>query len=106
MREPLDWEKSVEEVIAVMAEGDPEALHVLTEIISKNAVGPQLLLDMDDMNIRGRQITVGVKEACLGSIKRFCNMIHYRTPWLVEEINRHVHSHKAVTYGGSETEHR
>jgi len=101
MREPLDWEKETEEVLVLMSEGNPRALHVLTEIVSKNAVGAQIILDMDDMNIRGIQIEVGVK-ACLGSIKRFVNMVYHRTPWLVHEINKEVHHHKAVEQGASD----
>lgn len=84
-----------------MAEAESHALFVLTEIITKNKVGPQLLLDMDDMNIRGKQIVVGVEEICHGSIKRFAQMVYNRSPWLVTELNKEIHNHRAVTDGGS-----
>jgi len=102
VRQKLDWEQETEEVLNLMAEGDPHALHILTEILTKNQQGPQIILDMDDMNIRGKQITVGVKEVCHGNIKDFVQMVYHRRPWLVDEINKEIHDHRAVTEGGSD----
>ena len=102
MRQKLDWEQETEEVISLMAEGDATALHVLTEILTKNQQGPMVILDMDDMNIRGRQISVGVKDVCKGDIKAFVQMVYHRRPWLVDEINKEVHDHRAVEQGASD----
>lgn len=101
MRPDITLEQETEEVLAHMAEGEPEALYILNEIITKNKLGPQIILDMDDMNIRGKQIVVGVNTCCLGSIKRFVQMVYNRSPWLVMDINKEVHTHRAVTDGGS-----
>ena len=102
MRQAIDLDMEVEEVLAIMSEGDPQALYILTEILQKNQQGPQIILDLDDMNIRGRQITVGCQQVCLKSIKRFVQMVYNRSPWLVDEINKEVWTNRAVTDGASE----
>lgn len=99
-RAPLDLEMEIEELLSIMAEKDAMALHVLNEIITKNSQGPHIVLDMDDMNIRGEQITIGVK-ACGGKIRDFVNLIYRRSQWLVDEINKECHSHRACQRGAS-----
>jgi hypothetical protein len=99
-RPPLDLEMEIEEILAIMAEKNSRALHVLIEILTKNAQGPHILLDMDDMNIRGDQIEIGVA-ACQGKIKPFVNMVYQRSQWLVDEINKECHKHRACQQGAS-----
>lgn len=101
MRPRIKWEMEVEEVLNVMAEGDPLALQALTEILTKNQQGPQIILDMDDMNIRGAQIVTGVQDVCKGDLKMFVRMVFNRNPILVDEINKEHSKHKAVTHGAS-----
>lgn len=106
MRAPIKEELPVEEVIALMAEGESEAVFVITEILTKNQQGPQILLDMDDMNIRGKQIVVGVRDICHGKIKLFCRLVYHRSPWLVNELNKEIHTNKAVESGASFSDDR
>lgn len=99
-RHTLNENMSPEEAVEEMVEGNTPALQVLTEIINKH-VGPHtVLLDLDDMNIRGEQIQIGV-EACGGSIREFVVHVTARSRWLCDEINKECLRHKAVTGGAS-----
>lgn len=100
MRHTLDELMSPEEAVEQMTEGDEVALTTLTEIINKHAMPGPVMLDMDDMNIRGVQIKIGM-HACKGSIKNFVELVGQRSPWLVNEINKECMRHKAVTSGAS-----
>lgn len=100
MRHTLNETMSPEEAVEQMIEGDEVAQSVLTEIINKHAMPGPVMLDMDDMNIRGEQIRIGMK-ICKGKIKNFVELIGQRSPWLVDEINKECRRHFAVTQGAS-----
>ena len=91
---------SPEEAVEEMVEGNEVALHVLTEVINKHAVPHAVLLDLDDMNIRGKQIQIGL-QICEGSIKKFVELVTARSQWLVDEINKEYLKHKSVKSGAS-----
>lgn len=90
-----------DEIFEMMAEGNEVAGQVLVEIITKHKRGFDIILDMDDMNIRGTQIVLGVQAVCGNSIKSFVDMVEKRHPFLVDEINKHYTAHKAVVKGAS-----
>lgn len=100
MRHTLEETMSPEEAVEEMVEGNEPALHVVTEIVNKHRMPHVVLLDLDDMNIRGEQIQIGVN-ACNGNIKKFVEEVTARSQWLVDEINRECMRHKAVTGGAS-----
>ncbi len=100
MRHTLNSNMTPEEAVEEMVEGDEVALIILTEIVNKHTVPHAVLLDLDDMNIRGEQIKIGV-EACDGSIKTFVEKVTERSSWLCTEINRECLRHKAVPSGAS-----
>lgn len=100
MRHTLNEKMSPEEAVEQMVEDSEPALHVMTEIINKHVAPTNIMLDMDDMNIRGEQIQIGVN-ACDGSIKKFVGLVTARSQWLVDEINKECMRHKAVTSGAS-----
>lgn len=100
MRHTLNHEMSPEEAVEQMVEDNDPALYVLTEIINKHVAPEAVLLDLDDMNIRGEQIQIGIK-ACGGDIKLFVERVTARSRFLVDEINKECSRHKAVTAGAS-----
>ena len=100
MRHTLSIDMTPEEGVEEMVEKDERALFVLTEIINKHVAPHTVLLDLDDMNIRGEQIALGV-QACGGSIREFVIHITARSQWICDEINREFTKHKAVPSGAS-----
>lgn len=105
MRHTLHPDMTAEEGVELMIEDHEPARIILTEIINKHVTPHFVLLDLDDMNIRGEQIPAGVK-LCNGSIKRFVELVTERNLWLVQEINKECLKHSAVTAGASSTETR
>ena len=100
VRHTLSELMSPEEAVEEMVEENEPALHVLTEIINKHKMPEAVILDLDDMNIRGEQIQIGL-QVCEGSIKKFVELVLARSQWLVDEINKECLRHKAVTSGAS-----
>ena len=100
MRHTLNESMTPEDAVEEMTEDNTVALEVLTEIINKHVTPAAVMLDMDDMNIRGRQIQIGLNY-CDGSIKKLVELITARDATLVTEINKECLSHKAVTHGAS-----
>lgn len=100
MRHTLNHDMSPEEAVEEMVEDNEVALHVLTEIINKSVTPHAIMLDMDDMNIRGEQVQIGVK-VCGGNIKIFTGLITARSQWLVDEINKECLRHRAIISGAS-----
>ncbi len=100
MRHTLSEDMSPEEAVEEMVEDNEPALHVMTEIINKHKIPHVVLLDMDDMNIRGEQIQIGVN-ACNGDIKLFVELVIARSQFLVDEINKECLRHRAVRSGAS-----
>jgi hypothetical protein len=76
----LNW--TTPQLITEMSEGNPGALSVLVEL------DLDLILDLDDMNIRGPQIWVGYKDHCGKSIERFKTLVRKRDKAMVDTINR------------------
>lgn len=93
---------SPEEAVEEMIEKNEPAREILTEIINKHKMPSFVILDMDDMNIRGEQIQIGV-ELCDGSIKKFVELVLARSVWLCDEINKEHFTHKAVPQGASQS---
>ncbi|MCZ6775842.1 MAG: hypothetical protein O7D34_05240 [Ignavibacteria bacterium] len=101
MRHTLGHDMSPEEAVEEMVEGNEVALFVLTEIINKHTSPGMVMLDLDDMNIRGEQIKIGL-ELCHNNVKTFTSMIGARSQWLADEINKECLRHRAVVSGASD----
>lgn len=87
MREKINLEDNIEDVIFKMSEGNPGGLTVLIRLMKEFPDGLMLLLDLDDMNIRGPQIHVGFKDICGGDLNKFKELIVKRDTKLVNGIN-------------------
>lgn len=111
MREKIFLSEDVVDIMIKMSEGNPGAATVLASL-ARLACGVVeeppgrivlMLLDLDDMNIRGEQIWVGFKDHCNSDIAWFKRAILARDPDMVDTINAACggHGEKAVVHGGS-----
>lgn len=104
-RQPIHWDDSLREVMLKMAEDNPSAMRVLMKILGKFGYGGlSLILQMDDMNIRGKQIWVGYRYHCDADISQFIRCIRERDPQMIETINREgrkgMYPHEASRISG------
>lgn len=105
-REKLELNNSGTEVIIKMAEGNPGGLSVLMQLMKKDSMACfGVMLDLDDMNIRGTQIWIGFKDHCKSDIDEFFKAVRARDEGMVNTINEEGklgnHSEIAVTSGAS-----
>jgi len=99
-RKPIHMDDSLREVLLKMAEDNPGAMRVLMKILGKFGYGClSLILQLDSMNIRGKQIWIGYRYHCDADIDRFIRCIRDRDPEMIERINREgqngMYPHKA-----------
>ena len=88
-REELRPKENLTAWMEKMAEGNPGALTVLlTAMKEKGAqeIG-ELILFMDDMNIRGSQIWIGYKDCCGCDIDKFVGRIKEKDQAMIDKIN-------------------
>lgn len=103
-RDRISLNDSMLDVMLKLAEGNPGAITVLTQIVKQDSTeGFFILLGLDDMNIRGSQIWVGYKDYCDCDLTKFIEAVTNRDGNMVAEINRAFSSDQpqAVTHGGS-----
>ena len=106
-REELRLNEKLMAWMEKMAEGNLGALTVL--LIAMKEKGAQkmgeLILFMDDMNIRGSQIWIGYKDYCGCDIDKFVGCIKEKDQGMVDKINefgrKGNHSWKAVPHSAS-----
>ena len=116
MREKIVLSEDVLDIMIKMSEGNSGAATVLAYLHGELALlneppGPRgrtgllvMLLNLDDMNIRGSQIWVGFKDHCNSDIAWFKRAILARDPDMVDTINAVCGGQgheKAVVHGGS-----
>lgn len=87
MREKINLNDNIKNILIKMSEGNPGGLRVLIELLN-NKMGFIYLLGLDDMNIRGWQIWVGYKDYCKSDLNKFIEAIHNRSSKMVELINQ------------------
>ena len=102
-RKEMSLDMSLMDVTVLMAEGNPGALNVLTQLIKVD--GAIWMMHLDDMNIRGTQIWIGYKDHCKQDLDQFIACIKARDPGMVKCINEEGmlgnHNFKAITQGAS-----
>jgi len=87
-RQPINWDDSLREVLLKMAEENASSLKLMLRILKRFGYeGFSLILQLDDMNIRGIQIWVGYKFHCRGNFDRFIQCIQKRDLEMIETIN-------------------
>ena len=106
LREDIKPKDSIAHLIMLMSEGNMGATTVIMQMFEKlgdDAV--EMMLHLDDMNIRGTQIWIGYKDCCGQNIDKFIKCVKERDIKMIEKINEEGHMgnhvHKAVKSGGS-----
>ena len=98
---PDDFSK--EDLVRIMSEGVEDSRGVLNRLCLNQ--GEMGILDLDDMNVRGKQVWIGYREVCEGNFERFVTAVKSRDPNFVAEINKIAEDqqipHVAVTSGGT-----
>ena len=106
-REKIGGSMNLVDMIAVMSEGNPGAISVLTQISKKDVAtrGFVDILHLDDMNIRGSQIWVAYKDFAKEDIDVLIKALKDRDSKMVDVVNEEGrmgnHDHLAVTSGAS-----
>lgn len=89
-RKKISLGGSATDMLVVMAEGNPGAIRIMTEVIEKkkeNSEWLRTLLDLDDMNMRGSQIWCAYKIGCGEDLDQFIKRVNDRDPELVKAVN-------------------
>lgn len=95
MAPKLTLDTSVKDAIIIMSEGNPGAINVMMSLLNADYdVGVLLLLDMDDMNLRGSRIWIAFKDHCGSNLAKFIDCVHARDAEMVKTVN------KEQAYGG------
>ena len=104
-RKPIGFGVNGMELLTTMGEGNPGAFTVLAMLLKESQDNFGLILDLDDMNIRGTQIWVAYKDHCCQDMARFNKLVGDRDKDMIDTVNRvglkGNHPHKAVHDGGS-----
>jgi hypothetical protein len=105
-RREINLATTLTDLMISMSEGNPGAITIMTSMMKEDPVhGILLILNLDDMNIRGTQIWIGYKDYCGEDIEKFMEAIKKRDPAMVDVINRvglqGNHKEMAVTSGAS-----
>lgn len=96
------------EMVVDMAEGNPGAVDVLTQIVkAEGELGMFTILNLDDMNIRGPQIWVGYQDYCEGDLAKFVAATKVRDEKMIAKINEKCScSGEIAVQHGASYEHR
>lgn len=108
-RPKLDLNDTMIETIMKMTDGNPGAIVGLTSMLKADKTGGMLLLGLDDMNIRGSQISEAYKYLYHEDGEKFAKAVSKRDPKMVDFINQELASaggEKAVTGGASFDRHK
>lgn len=106
-REELRLNENLMDWLQKMAEGNPGALTVLLTALKEKGTQEmgELILFLDDMNIRGTQIWIGYKDYCDCDIDKFVGCIKEKDQAMIDKINEvgreGNHSWKAVPHSAS-----
>lgn len=102
LRKDLDLSGSLMDVVIEMAEGNPGAATVLANLLNDTpdrVVFLNLILALDDMNIRGSQIWVAFKDFAEKDLKKLKASIRARDPAMLAKVNEecdHSGGHIAI----------
>lgn len=103
-RPKIELEDTIFDGIYKISEGVPDAIVGITKLVESDEAGFMLLLDLDDMNIRGSQVWEAYKYLYNEDAKKFAEAVKNRDEKMVNFINEEMASvggEKAVTGGAS-----
>lgn len=85
-REPISLMDNLIETSAQFSEGNPGGLRIITELMQGETAPNKLkiLLELDDLNIRGAQLWVAYKDVCDCNVEMLKQRLFNRDPELIE----------------------
>ena len=86
MREKIELNDSFVNIVMKLSEGNMGAANVVTEMLNISPESFMLLLDLDDMNIRGTQIWLAYKDYCGESVELFVESVKKITGVLPKDV--------------------
>ena len=88
-REELKLNENLMAWIVKMAEGNNGAMTVLLTVMKEKGVQKmgELILFLDDMNMRGAQIWMGYKDCCGCDIDKFIECVDKKDQEMIDKIN-------------------
>jgi hypothetical protein len=103
VREKIELNDKIIDVMAKVAEGNLDASTILAHLVSMYPTeGIYTLLTLNDMNMRGPQIVVAYKDFCKEDLAKFKEVIDNRSQEVVDVVNSIMgHYATAVTHGAS-----
>lgn len=108
MRKKINMSSTIFDAVVDFSEGNPGSCTVLSRILKDEPPVEVLsvLLDLDDMNIRGPQIWVAYKDYCGEDLVKFRECVRSRDRKMVDVVNAEMlhdprWSEIAVTNGAS-----
>ena len=101
-REKISSSMTMMDLLLVMSEGNPGAIKVLYSLVKSGDSGLFLILDLDDMGLRGSQIWVAYKDGCGQDLERFKLFCRERNKEIVNLVNQQCPDlPRAATHGNS-----
>jgi hypothetical protein len=86
-RKNLNISSPAVDILTTMAEGNPGAIRVLTELMRKQS-GMETILNLDDMNIRGGQIWIAYSDYADSDLGKLIVAASQRKAELVAMVNQ------------------
>lgn len=109
MREAIGLNDTLHDVAAKMGDGNPGGINIAMQFLTANAEkigfeGWIVLMDLDDMNIRGSQLWAAYKDFADCDLVALAKAARARSLELVDAVNEESENcggHVAVQRGGS-----
>lgn len=88
----LELHDSKQEIFLKMSEGNPGALVVLAELMTKKTDDEffRAILNLDSMEIRGCKIWIGYKDYCGQDLDSFCHLALLRDKEMADFIEKEI----------------
>jgi hypothetical protein len=88
------------ELLTTMAEGNPGAINVLLKLVKDDPAGMFLILDLDDMGLRGSQIWVAYKDGCMEDLEKLRAFCKSRDQKIINIVNQQCPDLPQAATGG------
>ena len=99
-RLPIKLTESISDSLPLLHEGNKIAEEIIKKILRRGDVFSLILLDMDDMNIRGEQVCVAYAW-CQQNLDLLYRDVKKRCPKLVRAVNYFIKDPRACTGGAT-----
>jgi len=107
-RHKIQFDGDIQAVMREVSEGHPGTMSLLQTMFDRGDDAlRELCVNLDDMNMRGKQVWVAYSQCCDNTIDLFFKMVNERDPGMIIYVNSMCasvgakRSHLAVNSGGA-----